>query len=30
MNDAASTTFAGGRWDGVFPTGKWTHLAVTY
>ena len=30
MNDAASTTFAGGVWSGVFPTGKWTHLAVTY
>lgn len=30
MNNAASTTFAGGVWSGVFPTGKWTHLAITY
>lgn len=29
MNDETST-FTGGRWDGVFPSYKWTHVAVTY
>jgi len=30
MNDTASTTFIGGVWAGVFPSYKWTHIAVTY
>lgn len=30
MNDAASTTFIGGVWSGVFPTGVWTHCCITY
>lgn len=30
MNDAASTTFAGGVWSNVFPINIWTHCCITY
>lgn len=30
MNDAASTTFVGGVWSGVFPINVWTHCCITY
>lgn len=30
MNDTASTVFIGTIWSGVFPSYKWTHVAVTY
>ena len=30
MNDATSTVFIGTIWSGVFPSYKWTHVAVTY
>lgn len=30
QNDAENVVFAGGVWNGVFPSGKWTHLAITY
>ncbi len=30
MNDAASTTFMGGVYSGVFPANTWTHCCITY
>ena len=30
QNDAANVTFLGGVWSSVFPSYKWTHVAVTY
>ena len=30
QNDTANQTFAGGVWNGVFPSNQWTHLAITY
>ena len=30
QNDTANATFTGGTWSGVFPSNRWTHLAITY